>query len=608
MSLQPSPSARMDGASESGAGGGSRVGRFAAWGVTIAILAGIVYFAYLYFHLGEPPAAPISTVPVRTNSIVAAVHSSGQIAPWNEARLSFQTSGRITTLSVRVGDRVKKGDVIGSLDQTSFKIELEQSKANLASAQAKLEAVQAGPRPEDVASAQAVVAAAQAKLDGMQAGGRPEQVAAAQAALGSAQARLREVRQGAQPADIAAAQSAVNQAQALLQKNQAALADLTRPTDPLVVKDAQLAIDQSKSELWRDQATRDAVCGNKANPEATCQANDATVGADETAVQQAQAKLAQVQEGPKPEDVAAAKAAIDSAQVQLNSAKSKLAQLQAGGLPDDVAQAQGSVQQAEQNVELQQQPYTTSDIAQQKELVQQAQAQLALRKSPFTQSDLDAAKAAVDLAQSQVDLAQYNLSATTLTAPFDGVVATVNANVGEETGPTAANPVVTLVDPSDLHLDVSVDETDVARIAVGMPVTVTFDAIPGKTFDGKVTAISPNAQLVSGVATYTATIALQSASGVRPGMTGDAAIVYARHDNVLVVPSRVIRTDGGQRIVGVLQGKNVVSRQVTIGISDDTNTEILSGLQPGMQVVVPLTEPFVAPAAPSSAARGPAAG
>jgi HlyD family secretion protein len=585
----------MNGASESGRSGASRAARFAGWAITIAILAGIIYLAYVYFHLGQPPAAPISTVPARTDSIVAAVHSSGQIAPWNEARLAFKTSGQITSLPVRVGDRVKKGDVIGSLDQTSFKIQLEQAQANLASAQAKLEAVQAGPRPEDVAAAQAAVDSAQVKLDGMLKGGRPEVIAQAQGELAAAQAHLHQVQQGAQPADRAAAQSAVDQAQSTLQKDQAALADLTRPTDPLVVQNAELAVEQAKSILWRDQATRDAVCGNKANPQAMCNANDATLGADQSAIQQAEAKLAQIQEGPKPEDVAAAKSAVNSAQVQLNSAKAKLAELQAGGLPDDVAQAAGSVQQAAETVALAQRPYSHTDVAQQQDLVKQTQAQLALRQNPYTKSDLDAAKAAVDLAQSQVDLARYNLALTTLTAPFDGVVAAVNANVGEESSPSATTPVVTLVDPSDLHLDVSVDETDVARIALGMPVTVTFDAIPTKTFSGKVTAISPNAEVVSGVATYIATIALQNAEGVRPGMTGDATIVYARHDNVLIVPSRVIRTDGGNRVVGVLQGNTVVSREVTVGISDETNTEIVSGLQPGARVVVPLTEPFLSP-------------
>lgn len=591
--MQPSQSSGIGAAADVSRGGTPRVVRLVIWGLTIAALAGILYYAYLYIHPAQPALPPVSTIPVRTDSIVAAVHSTGQVAPWNQARLSFQTSGLITSLAVRQGDPVKKGDLIGRLDQTQFKIQMEQAQANLASARAKLEAIQAGARPEDVAAARAAVDAATAKLDGMRAGGRPEQVQAARAALDSAQARLRQVQTGAQPADVDAAKAALEQAQATLQKNQAALADLTRPTDPLVIQSAQLAVDQAKSVLWRDQATRDAICGNKANSQATCDANNANLGVDQSAVQQAQAKLAQAQEGPKPEDVAAAKAAIASAQIQVDSAKARLAQLQAGGLPDDVAQAAGAVRQAQQAVALQQNPYTASDLAQQEQLVRQAQAQLALRTSPYTAPDLDAAKAAVALAQSQVDLAQYNLGATSLTAPFDGIVGAVNANVGEETSASAGSPIVVLVDPSDLHLDVSVDETDVARIQVGQPVTVTFDAIPGQTFDGKVAAVAPNAAMVAGISTYTATISLQNAQGVRPGMTGEAAIVYARHDNVLVVPNRFIRTDGNKHTVEVLQGKTVVSKPVTIGISDDTNTEILGGLSAGTLVVVPSTEPFL---------------
>src|SRR5579863_1602825 len=129
MSVPSSP-AGMSSPPETARPGSPSFLRLLVWGLTLAALAGVVYYAYLYFHPGQPATPPVSTVPARTDSIVAAVHSSGQIAPWNEARLSFQTSGMITSLPVRVGDRVKKGDVIASLDQTQLKIQLEQAQAN----------------------------------------------------------------------------------------------------------------------------------------------------------------------------------------------------------------------------------------------------------------------------------------------------------------------------------------------------------------------------------------------------------------------------------------------------------------------------------------------
>jgi HlyD family secretion protein len=262
-------------------------------------------------------------------------------------------------------------------------------------------------------------------------------------------------------------------------------------------------------------------------------------------------------------------------------------------LPDDIAQAQSAVDAAQETVALQQHPYSDSDIAQQQQAVAQAQAQLDLKKAPYTAADLAGAQAAVHSAQVQLDQAKLNLDQATLRAPFDGTIAMVAANVGEVAGGIPVTPIITVVDPNNLRLDVSVDETDISHVQVGEDVSVTFDALPGQAFTGKVLSIAPNAAVQAGVASYTVSITLQNANGVRPGMTGNADIIWARHDNVMIVPNRAVRTVGDQRMVQVFDGSKVVARPVTIGISDDTNTEIVSGLQVGDQVVIPSTAPTV---------------
>ena len=561
------------------------------WAAMVAVVAVLAFGAYLLIHPNPPSTPDVSTVPARNGAIIGAVSSTGQIATWNDARLSFRSSGRIATINVRVGDIVKKGDPIASLDTTDLKLQVEQAQAGLETAQAKLSQVQAGPRAQDVLAAQAVVDAAQAKLDGMLAGGRPENVQSAQAALASAKAKLHLLQAGSQPADIAAAQSAVDVAQGGVVKAQAALDALTRPMDPLAVQSAQLAVQQAQDAFWGAQTARDGICG--ATHGSPCGQANAQVSAAADALEQAKVKLAQVQEPPQASDVASAKAAVQSAQAQLTSAQARLAQLKAGPLPDDVAQASAAVDQADQALQLTSKPFSNSDIAQQRQVVAQAQAQLELKKSPYTDADVAAAKAAVDQAQAQLDLAKYNLASASIVAPFDGAVSAVNANVGDTVTATTG-PVASIVDPNDLRLDVSVDETEVSRIQPGQDVQVNLDALPGQAVIGKVLAIAPNAAFQTGVATYTVTISVPSTKTIKPGMTADTSIVYAKHDSALIVPSRAIRNQGSQRVVGVLVGDKVESRPVTVGISDGNNTEILSGLKAGDAVVIPATAPSVA--------------
>jgi len=563
-------------------------------GAGVAIVLILAFVIYTYFHPTPSLLAGVSTVAVRSGSVTATVNGAGQVAPLVQANLAFRSPGTIATIPVKVGDAVKKGDTLASLDSTDLSLQVEQAQANVNSANAKLETVQSGPRSEDVAAAQAVVDAAQAKLNGMLAGGQPANVKAAEAAVASAQAKLQQVKQSIMPSDIAAAQAAVQQAQSLLASDQANLASLQRPTDPLALQNAELAVSAAKASIYAAQATRDGNCNAK-NPQYLCDAGNSQVAATQTTLQQAQVKLQLLQEGPKAEDVAAAKAAIANATQQVASAKLKLAQLQAGPLPADIAQAQAAITQAEQAAVLSKQPFSDTDIAQQREVVAQDEALLALKKAPYTQADVDQAKAALAQATAQLDMTKHNLALATITAPFDGIVSAVNANVGESVSGATASPVVSLVDPNALRLDVPIDEADVARIQVGQNATITFDALPGQTFTGKVVAIAPNAAVQAGVATYTVSISLDKTQGVKPGLTGKASIVYAQHDKALLVPNEAVRSTATGHVVDLVAGSKIEARPVTTGINDDRYTEIVSGLQVGERVVIPMTSPVLAP-------------
>jgi len=564
--------------------------------VLLALLAVAAYLAYDRLVAPQAPTVAPQTFKVRRGTIQSTVNSTGTVAPLAQARLTFRTNGRVAEVDVKSGDAVTKGQALAKLDTTDLALQVSQAKAQLSTAEAKLASIKAGSRAEEIKAAQAQLDAAKARLDLMLAGGRAEEVVAAKAGVDSAKAKLNQLRSSPLEADTKAAEQGVAAAQAALQKAQADLAKLKSGPTAEDLKGADLAVEQAKVSLWSQQTNRDGVCGNSRNAQYQCDAANASVAASETALNIALNNQAKLKAPPKPEDVAAAEQSVASAQAQLASAQAKLKQVKAGPTADDLAAAQAAVVQAEQTLALKQKPYTDADVQAQRQAVAQAEAQLAAKQAPYTDADVQQAQAGVDQARAQLELAQYNLANAALVAPFDGVVNSVSINAGEV---ASGSSTIVLVNPKDLRLDVSVDEADIARIEVGQKTVVTFDAIPGQTFPGKVVAVAPSATLQSGVATYLVSISIADPGPVKPGMTGNASIVYGEQANALVVPNRAIRTQGRSRVVEVLANGQRESRQVKVGVSNDQMSEVTEGLAEGDEVIVPSTTSAIPRMGPS---------
>jgi HlyD family secretion protein len=561
---------------------GSKLPRFAATVGLVVVVAISGYVAYGKLTTPVATAVAAQTVQVQKGTITSSVSSTGTVSPLTQAKLSFSGSGAVTEVNVRVGDSVTKGQTLAKLDTTSLALQVSQAKAAVSSAEAKLATVKASSASVDVSAAQASVDAAKSKLAQMQSGGRAEEIASSQASLDNAKANLNQLLAGPTQADVTSAQQGVASAQAVLQAAQNTLATVKAGATADAIRNAELEVERAKNSLWSTQISRDGTCGNSKNQEYQCKAADASVAAAETAVTTAQNSLAALKVPAKAEDVAAAEKNVASAQAQLVSAQAKLSDVQAGSKPDAIVAAKASVTQAEQALILKQKPYTDSDIQAQKQAVAQAEAALVAKQQPYTDADVLSAQAALDQAKASLDLTQYNLMNAALVAPFDGVVSAVGVNPGEN----SASPAVTLVDTRALRLDVTVDESDIAKVQTGQKATITFDSISEQTFDGKVTGVAPSATITSGVATYTVSLSITNPGAVKSGMTGNASIVYGEQANVLVVPNRAIKTLNKNKVVEVMVNGVQETRQVTVGASNDTMTEITNGLSEGDQVVI----------------------
>jgi len=196
------------------------------------------------------------------------------------------------------------------------------------------------------------------------------------------------------------------------------------------------------------------------------------------------------------------------------------------------------------------------------------------------QDDLAAAQARVDAAQATLDLAR-------LTAPFAGTVTEVIPLPGDQvsTGTMAFR----IDDLSSLLVDVELSEIDINRVAVGQPVTLTFDAILGTEYEGQVTKVSQAGTVAGGVVNFTVTVELIDADErVKPGMTAAVNVVVQEIKDAVLVPNRAVRLVDGDRVVFV-NGENGMPEKVEIllGASSDTMSEVIGGdIEEGDQIIL----------------------
>lgn len=543
----------------------------------VVLLAGFTGLGFLVMRMrssAAPTAEPI-TAQVSRQDLTASVSTTGTVVSTATSKLAFKASGRIGEVLVVVGDQVAAGQILARQDASDLEPAVLQAQANLLANEAKLAAMLEGPKREDVVAAQASVEAAQAKLAAMEAGSRDDELVAAQTGFASAQARLDHLT-NPDVRDLAAARAAVDSAQARLDQVRAG------PTQAEIVS-AQASLSAAHNARLKDSV---ALANVKDSPsqKATDQPTLlAAMAADDANIKAAQAKLDLLLAGPTAADVSAAESALQAAQQKLD--------LLLNPTEADVIAGRAGVEQARSTLTTKLNPYTDADFLAQQQAVKTAAANLAAKREPYANSDILTARAAVVKAQADLATAQANLAGSTLIAPFNGVVSQVVMSVGEtaNTSGGAATSSITVVDPSQVRVDVQVDEADIARVEVGQAVRLSFDALQGRPLQGRVIAVAPSGTLTQGVVGYPVSVELRNSRGVRAGMTATAEIVYQRKEGVLSVPNRAIVRQGRDRFVDIKTAPGPERKKVELGMANDQFTEITSGLAEGDTVIIPQT-------------------
>ena len=216
---------------------------------------------------------------------------------------------------------------------------------------------------------------------------------------------------------------------------------------------------------------------------------------------------------------------------------------------------------------------------------------------PTNNIDLESALITVTQKENALTDAKQDLADYYIRAPFDGIIASVPVIKGDNaSSSTTLGTVIT----AERVATISLNEIDIARVQLGQKVTLTFDAITDLVLAGKVAEIDSIGTVSSGVVNYNVKISFDTSDErIKPGMTVSADITTETKENVLLVPGGAVKTLNNESFVqvfnpeiylasgsqGIASGRTPEQKKVVVGASDDTNVEILSGLQEGEQIV-----------------------
>lgn len=205
-----------------------------------------------------------------------------------------------------------------------------------------------------------------------------------------------------------------------------------------------------------------------------------------------------------------------------------------------------------------------------------------------------AAGDAVKVSDAQVEIAEARLELTLLRAPFDGVVAEINGELGEFVTPSpvgvATPPAVDLIDSSCLYISAPIDEVDAPAVRAGQEAVITLDAFPQDDFPGVVRRVAPyvldqekQARTVEIEAEITYEPDGSGKGALLPGYSADVEVILATRVDVLRIPTQVVLE--GDRVFVFADG-TVQDRQIQTGISSWEFTEVVDGLSEGEFVIL----------------------
>ena len=319
-------------------------------------------------------------------------------------------------------------------------------------------------------------------------------------------------------------------------------------------------------------------------------------------------------------DPAGFEAKVRQSEADLQVAQANVSMQEASllAMQSDVAAARSNLKDAEQDFDRKKQLLARRAVSQSvvdKGLAvkEQAAARLdgSLARLKMQEAQVEHARASVERSSAELRQRELDLDYTVIRSPVDGVVISRDVDVGQTVAASLQAPTLFTIaqDLSRMQVEVSVDEADIGRVAVGQDVVFTVDAFPRREYKGSVTQIRKAPTEISNVVTYTVIVGTRNPDlSLLPGMTANVSMVVGKRENVLTVQNSALRfrpldaelrRAGGARIANrkgegrpaklwVLNGADELEPiDVRIGLSDGAATELLTGdIAEGQRVAV----------------------
>jgi len=307
-------------------------------------------------------------------------------------------------------------------------------------------------------------------------------------------------------------------------------------------------------------------------------------------------QLAQLDQQEIVAQVAAQKAQLASAEANVSTFEANVEQDKVNAAAPDLPMYKATL---DRNLEMQKQGIVSRQVLD--DANKDYLAALTRRDSSKAQIGVDTAKlkqARAQVQQSQASLNQFEeqLGYTTIVAPMDGVILSRDVEIGDAVSSilvlgSTATLVMTEGDIGEVYVQGKVDEADIAHVYMGQPARIKVESFRDRTFNGKVTKIAPMGVEKDNVTTFEVRVSINNPGGeLKANMTANAEILLDEHKGVLTVPENAVMYDNQKNASVEIpdkkqkEGKRKVP--VTVGLSNGSMTEVLTGLKEGDQVVL----------------------
>ncbi|MEK7102757.1 MAG: efflux RND transporter periplasmic adaptor subunit [Patescibacteria group bacterium] len=531
--------------------------------------------------VNRPKEAPTPVYTVSAQDVKRTVISTGTVTSRTDVSLSFKGSGTLKTLSVKVGDTVKEGQVLAAMDDADAKVSVSQARSQVLSAQASYEKLVNGASGPDIEVSKANVASATTSLANAQTS--LVDITASQGVLvQNSKDALAQAKNNLTLITNQHNQLVKNALAVLLNTGLVAVPTIstTVPTPTVSgtytgsTQGGKYTITTNGGGTYYDVSGLGAASGivTPNIPLALGSglyitfSSSNTNGAWSILVPNTSSSSYVVNENAYQTALQNQTQAVSTAQTAVDNANGAL---------------QSAMQAADQAIHSAQ-----SAVESAKTALLQANAALALKVTAARSEDIRAAQASIAQAQASFELAQNTLANTVIKAPMAGKVTIVNIKIGEQVVPS--KEVIKILDETSLHVESYIPESSIGSVVVGQSIDMTLDALgPDTHLTGKVLSIDPAASVNSGVIEFRVLSSLPVDSRISAGMTANLTITTAEKTNVLVVPNRLIASQGDKESVMVLRGSEGVNVPITTGLVGDNYTEVVIGLNAGDQLLNP---------------------